>query len=126
LARLALAAGYLSSVADRFGVWGRYGSAHVLWGDFQRFITFTETLNPFAPKVLAPVIAWLATVLEAGFGVALLLGVRTRTMAFGSGCLLLLFALATIFAVGVHPALSYSVLSAAGASMLLARASDDL
>jgi len=126
LARFALAAGFLSSVADRFGIWGRPGASHVLWGDFQHFVTYTETLNPFVPKAVAPAIAWLVTVLETGFGLGLLLGIRTKAMALGSGCLLLLFSLAMTVSVGVHPTLAYSVVSAAGAALLLAWVSDNL
>jgi hypothetical protein len=35
--RFALAAGFLTSVSDRFGLWGAPGRANVAWGDFQRF-----------------------------------------------------------------------------------------
>jgi hypothetical protein len=43
--RLALAAAYLSSVADRFGLWG----AGVGWGNFANFLDYTAKLNPFLP-----------------------------------------------------------------------------
>jgi uncharacterized membrane protein YphA (DoxX/SURF4 family) len=126
LTRFGLATAYLSAVADRFGIWGHHGAPGVAWGDFQHFIAYTETLNPLAPKAIVPVIAWFSTLLELGFGVTLLIGVRTRAAAFGSGCLLLAFALAMSFSsVGVHSALAYSVFSAAGASMLLASVADN-
>ena len=91
LARFGLSAGYLSSVADRFGAWGRPGTPGVTWGEFQRFITQIETM-PLVPAGAAPFLAWLTTVLEASLGLSLLVGLRTRTMGVGSACLLLVFA----------------------------------
>jgi uncharacterized membrane protein YphA (DoxX/SURF4 family) len=120
LSRFGLAAGYLSSIVDRFGGWGRAGTPGVAWGDFQHFVARVEALAPM-PAALAPVLAWLITVLEAVFGLSLLVGLRTRTMGFGSACLLLLFAAATAISPGgLHVLFTSSVLSAAGASMLLA------
>lgn len=126
LARFGLAAGYLSSIADRFGVWGRAGTRGVIWGDFQRFVAHIETMT-LTPPGSAPFLAWLTTVLEAGFALSLLVGLRTRTMGFGSGCLLLAFAVMMIFSpAGIHAVFATSVLSAAGASMLLATTGDEI
>ena len=120
LSRFGLAAGYLSSIVDRFGGWGRPGAPGVAWGDFQHFVARVETLAP-TPAALAPVLAWLITVLEAVFGLSLLVGLRMRTMGLGSACLLLLFAAATAMSPGgLHIVFASSVLSAAGASLLLA------
>src|SRR5262245_42626034 len=121
LTRLALASAFLSSVVDRFGVWGRHGTPNVTWGDFQHFIAQVGSLLPWLPRTLVPVVAWLATVLEAAFGLGLLIGVRTKMIALGAGCLLLAYALAFTFSVGgIHTALSSSIFTAAGASFLLA------
>jgi putative oxidoreductase len=126
LARLGLAAGYLSAIADRFGAWGRPGTPGVVWGDFQRFITQVDAIT-LTPPGTAPVLAWLVTVLEASLGLSLLVGLRTRTMGLGSACLLLVFAVAMIFSpAGIHAVLTSSVLSAAGASMLLAARAPDV
>jgi len=35
--RLALGIGFLSSVADRFGLWGAAGAKNVAWGNFTNF-----------------------------------------------------------------------------------------
>src|SRR4051794_17243218 len=121
LTRFALAAAYLSAVADRFGAWGRHGLPNVTWGDFQHFASDVATLLPWAPKAVVPVLAWLATVLQSAIGLGLLIGVRTKTMAIGSAILLIGFGLAMTFStVGIHAALASSVFSAAGASLLLA------
>jgi putative oxidoreductase len=126
LARFGLAAGYISAVVDRFGGWGRPGTPGVVWGDFQRFVAQIEAIS-FVPSSTAPILAWLVTVLESCLGLSLLVGLRTRTMGLVSGCLLLIFAVATIFSPGgVHTVLTSSVLSAAGASMLLATRADEI
>jgi uncharacterized membrane protein YphA (DoxX/SURF4 family) len=126
LARFGLAAGYLSSIVDRFGGWGRPGTPGVVWGDFQRFVAAVEAIA-LTPSRAAPILAWIVTVLEASVGLSLLVGLRTRTMGLASGCLLLVFAVATAFSpAGIHAVLTSSVLSAAGASMLLATRADEI
>jgi uncharacterized membrane protein YphA (DoxX/SURF4 family) len=120
LSRFGLAASYLSSVVDRFGGWGHPGTPGVVWGDFQHFVARIEALTP-TPAAVAPVLAWIITVLEAVFGLSLLVGLRTRAMGVGSGCMLLAFAVATAASPGgIHAVLTSSILSAAGASLLLA------
>src|SRR5262249_39934953 len=39
--RLAVAAGFLTSVSDRFGLWGPPGAPNVAWGGFQQFGAYT-------------------------------------------------------------------------------------
>lgn len=46
--RIALAAAFLTSVSDRLGVWGSYGTANVAWGDMTHFMIYTAKLNPRA------------------------------------------------------------------------------
>src|ERR1035438_10259877 len=90
--RLGLAVGFLSAVADRFGLWGNYGAPTVAWGDMQHFLLYVAQLNPWFPKFMIPVVGWSATVLEIISGVLLLLGWHTRRVAILSGWLLLAFA----------------------------------
>src|SRR5260370_2001256 len=56
-ARLAIAAGFLSSVADRFGLWGPAGSAKVAWGDWKSFVAYTAALNFFLSHWSASILA---------------------------------------------------------------------
>ena len=51
LLRLALAVSFLSAVADRFGLWGQFGSG-AAWGDFERFTAYTAQLLWFLPPSL--------------------------------------------------------------------------
>ena len=119
-ARVALAAGFLSAVADRFGVWGPAGAPNVVWGNWAAFLEYVAVLNWFAPAALIPALGWAATIAEVVLGIGLLVGWRLRLFAVLSGALLLVFAATMAAALGPKPALDYSVLAAAGAAFLLA------
>jgi len=120
--RLALAAGFLAAVSDRFGLWGSPGGTNVAWGDFQRFTAYAAQLNPWAPAVLIPPLAWFVTAAETVLGFALILGLRTRYAALASGVLLCLFAMGLILGRGVKSALDYSVFAASAGAFALATA----
>src|SRR5580658_10105838 len=69
-ARIALGAAFLSAVADRFGLWGKYGG----WGNFATFTQYTAQVNSFMPAFIIPFLAWAATIAELSFGILLILG----------------------------------------------------
>ena len=117
--RLALAAGFLSAVADRFGLWGKPGSPGVAWGDWSHFISYTAKLNWFLPRSLSQPLGALATLLEIILALGLLAGFWPRGFAFASSGLLLLFALSMTFALGIKPPLDASVYTAAAGAALL-------
>jgi hypothetical protein len=118
--RLALAAGFLSAVADRSGVWGRAGDPQIAWGDWSHFVAYTATLNWFLPATLVPTVAAVATIAEVVLAVLLLVGYRVVWTGTASGILLLLFALAMTAALGPKAPLDYSVYAAAAAAFLVA------
>lgn len=118
--RLALAAGFLSAVADRFGLWGPAGTPGVAWGGFDPFLAYTGKLLWYLPAGLVPAAGWAATVLEVTLAAGLLAGARLRAVALASGVLLLVFAVTMTFALGPEPPQSYSVWSAAAGAFLLA------
>jgi uncharacterized membrane protein YphA (DoxX/SURF4 family) len=118
--RLALAAGFLSAVADRFGLWGPAGTPGVAWGGFDPFLAYTGTLLWYLPADLVPAAGWAATVLEVALAFGLLAGVRLRAVALASGVVLSVFAATMTIALGPEPALSSSVWSAAAGAFLLA------
>ena len=118
--RVALAATMLSAVADRFGLWGAPGEAGVGWGNWENFVANTADLNSFMPASLIPFLAIMATALEITFSLMLLLGLKTRVAAFGTGCLLSLFALAMTVSYGLKGALDYSVFIGSAAGFILA------
>src|SRR6478609_8284990 len=62
--RLALAASFLSAVADRLGLWGPPGAAGVAWGSVPKYEEYVAQLNSFLPAGLVPVVGWAATACE--------------------------------------------------------------
>jgi hypothetical protein len=118
--RLALAASFLSTVADRLGFWGEVGSAEVAWGGFAAFVAYTGILLWFLPKSAVVIFAWGATFLEVALAIGLICGVRTREVAATSCLLLLSFALSMTFATGAEGPFSYFVRTAAAAAFVLA------
>ena len=117
--RAALAAAFLSAVADRFGLWGPPGSEGVVWGNIKNYESYVGVLNWFVPVAFIPTLGWVATISEVTIAIGLLAGWQLRWFALASGALLTLFALAMLFSIGPKPALDYSVLSAASAAYLL-------
>jgi putative oxidoreductase len=117
--RLALGITFLFSIADRSGWLGAYGSKNVSWGDWAHFVQYVAVLNSFVPKSLIPGLAVLETIIELGLGIALLLGIYQRVVAWSSASLLLSFALTMSIALGITAPLSYSVFTALGAALLL-------
>jgi uncharacterized membrane protein YphA (DoxX/SURF4 family) len=118
--RVALGAAFLSAVADRFGLWGPFGTPNVAWGEFGRFVAYVGQLNWFVPEGLWPPVAWLSTAAELALGLLLLVGLWTRVAAVLSALLLLAFALAMAVALGPEPPLSLSVWTASAGAALLA------
>lgn len=118
--RLALAAAFLSAVADRFGLWGPPGGPDVAWGAWQPFVDYTGVLLPALPKALIPTAAVAATGAEIVLGLWLLTGWKSRWAALGSAALLLSFGLAMVLSLGVKAPLNYSVFSAMAAALALA------
>ena len=117
--RLALGITFLESICDRFGWLGAYGSKNVSWGDWTHFVQYVAVLNSFVPKSLIPGLAVLETIIELGLGIALLLGIYQRVVAWSSAVLLMSFALTMSVALGITAPLSYSVFTAFGAALLL-------
>ena len=52
--RVALGSAFLSAVADRFGLWGKYGG----WGNFPNFTRYVAQVNSFMPAFSIPFLAW--------------------------------------------------------------------
>jgi len=65
-------------------------------------------------------LAWAATFGETVLAVGLIVGWQIRWFALGSGLLLLCFALAMTFALGIKTPLNYSVFAASAGAFFLA------
>ena len=120
--RIAMATAFLSAVADRLGFWGGPGSPDASWGDWEHFLHYSNKLNFFVSPQVGEILAVAATVMEAVFALLLLVGYKTRSVAFASGALLTLFALAMTMSLGIKSTFNYSVWIGAGAGFFLATA----
>jgi uncharacterized membrane protein YphA (DoxX/SURF4 family) len=118
--RCALGLGFLSAVADRFGLWGAFGQPNVEWGSFSRFLEYTQTLNWYVPTGMIPALGVIATGAEILCGLLLIIGWHTRAVARLSGLLLLSFGVAMTLALGVKAPLNFAVFSGMGGALLLA------
>jgi uncharacterized membrane protein YphA (DoxX/SURF4 family) len=125
LARLALAAGFLSAVADRFGWWGPPHTGQVGWGDFAAYTAYAHSLSPYLPDGLQGAAAWAATAAESVLGLTLLAGILVRWSALAATALLLGFGMSMALFLGWEAPLSYSVFAAAAAALMLAIAPVD-
>ncbi len=114
LLRIALSTGFLSAVASRLSLWGKYSSG---WSNF---VSYTAQVNSFAPKNLAQTIAIISTLLEMMLGVMLLIGYKTNYAAVAAAILTLLFALAMAISSGIKEPLDYSVFAFSAGAFLLA------
>lgn len=113
LLRLMLGLTFLSAVAGRLGFWPDSSG----WNGF---LEYTASVNSFAPKVIIPFFAVIATVLEITCAVLLIIGYKTRWAALGASILTLLFALAMAYSFGLKSPFDYSVFVDAAAAFLLA------
>ena len=113
--RFAIAAGFLSAVGDRFGLW----HYHLAWGNWDTFEKYVSVLNPWAPQILIPLLSLLSTVAEILFALCLLIGFKTSLFARLSGLLLLIFALSMTFTTGIKAAFDASVFAASAGAFSL-------
>src|SRR5215472_12954293 len=109
LLRIALAAAFLSAVADRFGLWGPPGSPGVAWGNLTRFNAYVAKLIWFLPPAGVVAVGLLATAAETLLGLTLLIGWQLRWVALLSAILLFSFATGMLVGLGPKASLDYSV-----------------
>ena len=114
--RLAIAVGFLSATADRFGLWSKENSS---WGNWDSFLEYTQLLMPMMPNNFIPAIGVIATTAEIFFALCLIIGFKTELFAKLSGFLLLIFALAMTFSSGIKGAFDYSVFTASAGAFAL-------
>ncbi|WP_445432549.1 DoxX family membrane protein [Chryseobacterium indoltheticum] len=114
--RVIISVTMLSAVADRFGLWGDNSA----WGNWGNFEKYTQQLTFFLPEMLSTFSAYAATFFEILFPLMLILGFKTKIAAYGSGFLLLVFALSMAIALGIKAPLDYSVWVGSAAAFLLA------
>lgn len=114
--RLTISVTMLSAVADRFEFWGKNSA----WGNWENFEKYTQQLTFFLPEFLSKFSAYTATFLEIIFPLMLIFGFKIRIAAYGTGFLLLIFAISMTIALGIKAPLDYSVWVGSAAAFLLA------
>jgi thiosulfate dehydrogenase [quinone] large subunit len=114
--RFTISIGFLSAVADRFGLWNEEISA---WGNWENFLSYKQLINPLMPNSLIPLLGITATLAEIILGLCLLVGFKTEFAAKLSGYVLFTFALAMMFSTGVKGVFDYSVLIASAGAFSL-------
>ena len=114
--RFGIGIGFLSAVADRFGLWPAEISA---WGNWESFLEYTKLINPIIPESLIPVFGAIATGAEILFGIFLIIGFKTELVAKLSGFLMLIFALSIAFSTGIKGVFDYSVFAASAGAFAL-------
>lgn len=117
--RIALGIGFIVPVLDRFGVLGAPGSPNIGWGNWDNFISYTHILLPFMERSGANVMGAIATLAELLFGIMLIIGLKTRLVAFCSFLLTLSFALCMAIFLGIKAPLNYSVFVVSAGCLLL-------
>jgi putative oxidoreductase len=118
--RLALGIGFILPVLDRLGVLGAAGVHGNAWGNWANFVTYTNMLVPFLGRSAAGVMALLATIGEALFGILLIIGYKTKLASLGSFALTFIFALCMAIFLGPRLPFNYSVFADSAAALLLA------
>ncbi|WP_295715168.1 hypothetical protein [Mucilaginibacter sp.] len=118
--RLALGIGFILPVADRLGWLGPAGRNFVDWGNWENFVTYTNSLMPFFNRSMAGILGFIATIGEAGIGLLFLIGFRIKEAAMCGFLLLLSFALCMAVFLGIKSPFNYSVLTDSAACLLLA------
>ena len=114
--RFSLAAGFLSAVADRFGIWKKDVS---IWGNWDSFLEYTELINPWIPGAMISTIGIIVTAAEIVFALCLIVGYKTELFAKLSGFLMLIFALSMTFSTGIKGAFDFSVFTASAGAFAL-------
>jgi len=120
LLRLALGIGFLTTVSDRLGLLGPFGTKNIEWGKWGSFIDYTATLMPFLSRSAVNIMGSIATLAEVIIGIMLVIGFRTRIAAIASCVLTLIFALAMTTFLGIKAPINFGVFPICTASLLLA------
>ena len=120
--RFAISIGFLSAVADRFGIWSIEVS---IWGNWNSFLEYTQIINPWFPSSMISTIGITATTAEIVFALCLLFGFKTELFSKLSGFLLLIFAISMALSTGIKGVFDFSVLSASAGAFALSTIKDN-
>jgi uncharacterized membrane protein YphA (DoxX/SURF4 family) len=117
--RIALGIGFILPVMDRLGLRGLAGSPNVSWGDWKHFIVYTHTLMPFLNHFMTNIMGAMATILEAIFGICLIIGFKIKQISLGGAMLTFIFGLSMAIFIGINAPFNYPVFVFTGAGLVL-------
>ncbi|MBC5772438.1 DoxX family protein [Pontibacter sp. KCTC 32443] len=120
LFRITLAVTLLAAVADKLGYWGEPGTPNIIWGNWDSYENYLQSVIPLLPKGITENLAVAVTTLEVVLALMLLFGFKVRWAAVGSGIYTLLLAIAALVFVGVKAPFNLNLFVTFGASVLLA------
>ena len=120
LLRLALGIGFLTTVSDRLGFLGPFGTRNIEWGNWHSFIDYTGTLMPFLDRPAVNIMGGIATLFEVVIGVLLIIGFKTRIAAIASCLLTLVFGLTMTIFLGIKAPINFAVFIICASSLILA------
>lgn len=118
--RALIAADFVYSIADRFGVLGPYHTVGVSWGNWHNFVYYTHVLNGFLPAAAAPYLAAFATLFEGTLALCLALGLLPRLSALATALLLALYIVTMSATSGFVSQMDFAVLLLASVAFFLA------
>lgn len=107
--RIILSVVYLWVVADRLSFLGGTENWGVVWGNFESFLSYTHTLNPWFPTTISDFLAYFVTFLEMAIAFLLLSGIRLKEAALASFLLLIIFTLSMTLSLGFMAAIDFIV-----------------
>lgn len=111
--------GFIIPVLDRIGLLGAPGTGIVAWGTWENFQNYTHTLLPFLSKPISDSFGFGATLLEAVFGICLMIGFKTKWVSLGSALITFMFALSMIANYGIGAPFKYPVFVFTSLGLLL-------
>ncbi|MFG1499400.1 MauE/DoxX family redox-associated membrane protein [Halobacteriovorax sp. XZX-3] len=109
ISRYLLAITYLWVVADRLSLLGPAGNMGVVWGDFDTFLSYTASLNPWFPKKVSYFFGYIVTIVEVLLAVFFIFNVRLKETFLASFILLVTFTFSMIFSVGFEQAYDFII-----------------
>jgi len=109
---------------DRIGILGAPNTGIVVWGNWKNFQNYTNTLLPFLSKTFSDVFGLSASLLEALFGICLIIGFKIKWMSLGSALITFLFALFMIGSYGIGAPFKYPVFIFTALGLLLSCVKD--
>lgn len=107
--RYFLAITYLWVIADRLSLLGPAGNMGVVWGNFDTFLSYTASLNPWFPKEISYFLGYAVTIIEFLLAIFFIFNIKLKETFLASFLLLVTFTFSMIFSVGFEQAYDFII-----------------